>query len=161
MKCDICRTMSKNLSIAPPDSACSISSCDNNWTNHSKERWSRLIQKKSTLRRFMTVGGISDAQVYVQCGQVWRAEIILIGILNFLMKRDKTFVVTVHNWLQNRSKWCNTNASSDQHSMLSTENVTGRSSIRSIDEDLKNYQVEWPQMKQTFIIPRVVVRQES
>ena len=40
--------MSKNRSIAPPCSACSISNWDSKLTNHSKDRWSRLIQKKST-----------------------------------------------------------------------------------------------------------------
>ena len=30
--------MSRNLSMAPPFSACSISSSDSSWTNHSKER---------------------------------------------------------------------------------------------------------------------------
>ncbi len=40
--------MSKKRSMAPPSSACSISSWDSSSTNHSKERWSRLIQKKST-----------------------------------------------------------------------------------------------------------------
>lgn len=40
--------ISKNRSIAPPSSACSISNCDRRFTNHSNERWSRFIQKKST-----------------------------------------------------------------------------------------------------------------
>ena len=39
--------MSRNLSD-PPCSACSISSWDNRFTNHSKLLWSRFIQKKST-----------------------------------------------------------------------------------------------------------------
>ena len=42
--------MSRNLSINPPYSACSISSWVRRWTNHSKDRCSRLIQKKSTYR---------------------------------------------------------------------------------------------------------------
>ena len=37
-----------DLLMAPPCSACSISSCDRSLTNHSKLFWSRLIQKKST-----------------------------------------------------------------------------------------------------------------
>ena len=37
-----------DLLIAPPCSACSISSCERSLTNHSKLFWSRLIQKKST-----------------------------------------------------------------------------------------------------------------
>ena len=40
--------MSKKRSIAPPCSACSISNCESKLTNHSKDLWSRLIQKKST-----------------------------------------------------------------------------------------------------------------
>ena len=40
--------ISRNLSIDPPCSACSISNCDSRFTNHSKLLWSRLIQKKST-----------------------------------------------------------------------------------------------------------------
>ena len=40
--------MSRNLLMAPPCSACSISSWDSSFTNHSKLFWSRLIQKKST-----------------------------------------------------------------------------------------------------------------
>ena len=45
--------MSKNRSIEPPCSACSISSWDNKFTNHSKLLWSRLIQKKSTCEKLM------------------------------------------------------------------------------------------------------------
>ena len=37
-----------HLLIAPPCSACSISSCERSLTNHSKLFWSLLIQKKST-----------------------------------------------------------------------------------------------------------------
>ena len=37
-----------DLLIAPPCSACSISSWERSLTNHSKLFWSRLIQKKST-----------------------------------------------------------------------------------------------------------------
>ena len=37
-----------HLSISPPWTACSISSCERRLTNHSKLFWSRLIQKKST-----------------------------------------------------------------------------------------------------------------
>ena len=40
-----------HLLIAPPCSACSISSCERSLTNHSKLFWSRLIQKKSTWDR--------------------------------------------------------------------------------------------------------------
>ena len=40
--------ISRNRSMAPPCSACSISNCDKRFTNHSNDRWSRLIQKKST-----------------------------------------------------------------------------------------------------------------
>lgn len=40
--------ISRNLSMAPPSSACSISSWESRFTNHSKDLWSRLIQKKST-----------------------------------------------------------------------------------------------------------------
>ena len=46
--------MSRNRSMAPPCSACSISSCDSREMNHSKLRCSRLIQKKSTFLRFIT-----------------------------------------------------------------------------------------------------------
>jgi hypothetical protein len=37
-----------HLLMAPPCSACSISSCERSFTNHSKLFWSRFIQKKST-----------------------------------------------------------------------------------------------------------------
>lgn len=40
--------ISRKRSMAPPSSACSISSCDRRFTNHSNDRWSLLIQKKST-----------------------------------------------------------------------------------------------------------------
>ncbi|KAF4525978.1 hypothetical protein B566_EDAN000770 [Ephemera danica] len=43
--------ISRKRSMAPPNSACSISNCDSKFTNHSNERWSRLIQKKSTCNR--------------------------------------------------------------------------------------------------------------
>lgn len=65
--------ISRNRSIAPPSSACSISSCESRFTNHSNDCWSRLIQKKSTLRRFMIVGGISLDHSKLQRGQQWRA----------------------------------------------------------------------------------------
>ena len=45
--------MSRNLSMAPDISlACSISSWDNRLMNHSNERWSRFIQKKSTYKKW-------------------------------------------------------------------------------------------------------------
>ena len=49
--CEIFFSLSTNLLIAPPCSACSISSCERSLTNHSKLFWSRLIQKKSTCAR--------------------------------------------------------------------------------------------------------------
>lgn len=61
------------LSMAPPSSACSISNWDNKLTNHSNDRWSRLIQKKSTFRRCITVCGISLDHSKLQRGHVWRA----------------------------------------------------------------------------------------
>lgn len=61
------------LSMAPPSSACSISNCDSKLTNHSNERWSRLIQKKSTLRRFIILCGISLDHSKLHRGQVCRA----------------------------------------------------------------------------------------
>ena len=53
--------MSRNLSMAPPISlACSISSWDNRLMNHSNERWSRLIQKKSTYKMIESVEKIQS-----------------------------------------------------------------------------------------------------
>lgn len=47
--------ISKNLSMAPPSSACSISNWDSKLTNHSKDLWSLFIQKKSTWNVIVTV----------------------------------------------------------------------------------------------------------
>ena len=55
---------------------------------------------------------------------------------------ELTLTLLVNNALQYGGKWCHSNTSSNQNSMLSLEDVCGRSAIRTINENLTVTRVE-------------------
>ena len=132
---------SKKRSMTPPSSACSTSNWDNKWTNHSKLRWSRLIQKKSTCNqivskfKFCTFFFFKWAIIYFfkvhnGFGHIgWPA--VLTSWTTLL-----TCVITVHDGLEDAGEWSDTDSGRDKNCVTRVKDVTRWCSIWSVYGDL-------------------------
>ena len=143
---------SRNRSMKLPNSACSISNCESKCTNHSKLRWSRLIQKKSTYWRKKKVKWFALYKSFIFNKVRFFFSILRI---NYLFKVHNSFghiiscptvmtlrttvltcVITVHYGLEDTGERSYTNTSSNQNCVTRVENVTRWSTVRSVNSDL-------------------------
>lgn len=140
--------ISRKRSIVAPSSACSISSWESRLTNHSNERWSRFIQKKSTCNTKHYVKSSRVRAVFIMrshpvlciviCSRCYLSEVhdcdgYLTGPGKWALWTGVPGVpVAMHDWLKNRSEWCYSNASGYQHCVLGLEYVTGWGTVRTI-----------------------------
>jgi len=58
------------------------------------------------------------------------------GLSRRLCNKFRSRIILDQHYLQDRGKWSHSNARAYKHSMLGSKNVTGRRSIRTVDEDL-------------------------
>ena len=144
------RWRSRNRSMKLPNSACSISNWESKCTNHSKLRWSRLIQKKSTYCHTKRIK-FCDHSLYANSITEFFSSF---QVINYLFKVHNRFwhissptvltsgttlltcVITVHYGLKDTGERSYTNTSSNQNCVTRVENVTRRSTVRSVNGDL-------------------------
>ena len=141
---------SRKRSITLPNSACSTSNWESKCTNHSKLRWSRLIQKKSTYYHTKRIKFCDHSPYANSIAEFFSS----FQVINYLFKVHNRFwhissptvltsgttlltcVITVHYGLENTGERSYTNTSSNQNCVTRVENVTRWSTVRSVNSDL-------------------------